>query len=72
MRPEELAAMLLLTNIKVLSLQRLPNGYCGDDRAECPICAERPWWKVTTEWGGFTLGWRKRVIAISWEPSVYN
>jgi hypothetical protein len=40
-------------------LHHLPNGYCP-----CERCA--PWFRVETEVGAITLGWRKRVINIDW------
>jgi len=39
-------------------LHHLPNGYSSE--------SARPWFRVETEIGVFTLGWRKRVISINW------
>ncbi|MFW0861981.1 MAG: hypothetical protein ACKKL6_00115 [Candidatus Komeilibacteria bacterium] len=43
-----------------LQIDSIPNQYC-----RCEYCA--PWYKVQTEYGTFTIGWRKRVININWE-----
>jgi hypothetical protein len=46
-------------------VEELPNGYCS---RHC--CKHLAWFKVTTTKGRITVGWRKRVINIEWEPSV--
>jgi len=38
---------------------QIPNKYCS-----CKRCS--PWFKVETEFGTITIGWRKRVINIDW------
>src|SRR5260370_22628222 len=45
--------------------KEIPNGYCP--RA---CCSQKPWYVATTRKGQITLGWRKRVIQITWEPTV--
>ena len=41
---------------------QIPNEYCDCDRCAC-------WFKVRTPDGSIKLGWRKRVIEISWLDS---
>lgn len=45
--------------------EAIQNGYCS---RWC--CEMRPWYKVTTKKGVVTIGWRRRVIEVSWEPRV--
>ena len=64
-REVERQQLLGLFNGQNIFTEELPNGYCS--RA---CCSQRPWYRVTTKKGRITLGWRKRVIEIAWEPSV--
>lgn len=47
-----------------IHMRELPNGYCPR-----PCCHNKPWFKVTSEIGPVTIGWRKRVISIDWSES---
>jgi hypothetical protein len=64
-------AFLQMLGEKPLSLKRLPNGYCGDqEESNCSICKQNPWWDIEFQnVGTITIGWRKRVIQISWEKT---
>lgn len=46
-------------------VEEIPNQYCP---RWC--CSMKPWYKITTRRGIITLGWRKSVIHLEWEPRV--
>jgi hypothetical protein len=48
-------------------VKKIPNGYCSQS-----CCKHLPWFEVTTSKGIITIGWRKRVICISWDNSIIN
>jgi|SRR5208337_5029292 len=64
-KKEEREKLLACFGDAAIRVKELPNGYC---RQWC--CTQHPWYAVTTKKGDITLGWRKRVISIEWEPSV--
>jgi hypothetical protein len=47
-------------------VKEIPNGYWGDDH---PAGVLNPWLLVTTRIGVFKVGFRKRVIELSWEDT---
>lgn len=46
-------------------VKEIPNGYCSRG-----CCRHLPWFEVTTPKGVVTIGWRKRVISITWSANV--
>ncbi len=55
-------AKLLACFSNEVYVKEIPNGYCNDW-----CCSHRPWFIVTTKIGPVEIGWRKRVISISWK-----
>jgi hypothetical protein len=49
---------------ELIHYQEIPNGYCSQ-----ACCVNRPWYIVTSRIGPVAIGWRKRVIQISWDGS---
>lgn len=50
---------------EAIFVEEIPNGYITDWTTR-----NRPWFRVTTRKGPITLGWRKRVIEITWADTV--
>lgn len=63
-RRNERAQILALFNERIF-VEEIPNGYCSDW-----CCRHLPWFVITTAIGRFTIGWRKRVLAIDWTQTV--
>lgn len=61
----ERAKLLDLFGHTAVLVDEIPNGYCS---RWC--CTQKPWYVVTTPKGRITIGWRKRVIQLSWEDRV--
>jgi hypothetical protein len=64
-KEDERVKLIALFGDAPILVREIPNGYCS---RWC--CSQIPWYTVTTKKGVITLGWRKRVIEITWEPSV--
>jgi hypothetical protein len=64
-REEDRTKLMELFGGEKIFVEEIPNGYSNSW-----YYSMTPWYKVTTPRGIITLGWRKRVISISWEPSV--
>lgn len=68
MKLEEATAIFTLAGIPVLKTWELMNDYWP--RAYVKEIMESPWWLVKTPLGLVKIGWRKRVISISWEDTT--
>lgn len=64
---DRLKALLLLADIPVLRIESLPNGYWPDVPEYQELRQSSPWFLVHTPFGPIQIGWRKRVLALSWE-----
>jgi hypothetical protein len=66
--PEKTVTSLFhLAGIEVYELLQLENHYWPS--AYAAEAAVSPWWEVFSEIGRIRIGWRKRVISISWEST---
>jgi hypothetical protein len=54
--------LLALFQGRDIYVEEIENGYSTRD----PWYSQFPWFKVTTNKGVITLGWRKRVVSIDW------
>jgi len=62
---EEREKLLALFGDRAIFVEEIANGYCS---RWC--CSQSPWYIVTTPRGRIKVGWRKRVIEISWQCTV--
>lgn len=70
MNLQKLQAMFLLADIDVFQIKMVPNGYWPDSYVE--LNRANPWFEVSTPMGVITIGWRKRVIEITWKNIPVN
>jgi len=67
---EHALALFQMAGFEVKSQHELPNGYWPDSYVE--LRQKNPWWLIETEIGLVKIGWRKRVIQISWRDTPYR
>jgi hypothetical protein len=70
MKREHALALFEMARFDVKSIHELPNGYWP--AAYIEQRAASPWWLVETNIGLVKIGWRKRVIQISWTDTSYR
>ena len=64
---EDFEALFRLAGIEVSNWHELPNCYWPAHYAE--LRAAHPWWLAMTPFGAIKIGWRKRVLSISWQDT---
>lgn len=61
------AALFLLAGIEVKGFEELPNAYWPNVEHYAELRRSSPWFLAFTTFGPVKIGWRKRVLSISWE-----
>ncbi|CAK0752665.1 hypothetical protein CCP1ISM_470007 [Azospirillaceae bacterium] len=67
LKESEAKSIFELAGIKVLRIIPILNQYHSGGSGEKQYW--HPWWLVKTDYGLVEIGWRKRVISISWEDT---
>lgn len=70
MKRKHAIALFEMARFDVKSIHELPNGYWPQAYTE--MREANPWWLVETNIGLVKIGWRKRVIQISWTDTAYR
>lgn len=65
MKESDAKSVFSLAGFEVDNSFRLENGYWPESYHE--LRAANPWWAIKTQFGWIKIGWRKKVISISWE-----
>lgn len=70
MKREHAIGLFEMAGFEVKSVHELPNGYWPP--AYTDLREKYPWWLMETDIGLVKIGWRKRVIQISWTDTAYR
>lgn len=70
MKREHAIALFEMAGMEVKSVHELPNNYWPEAYVE--LRRDNPWWLFDTQIGLVKIGWRKRVIQITWTDTTYR
>mgnify|MGYP007079442166 CR=1 FL=1 len=72
MKEEEAKALMVLAGIQTTNLHEVVNPYWPRTPEYDEERRNNPWWLALTPFGPILLGWRKRVIYITWKHTQYR